>query len=301
MQDLFGLLLPDFLLIALGAALMHGTAFKRPVWEAAERLVYWVLFPALLFVSIVKSPISPAAAWPLALGGVGVVAVGVALSYGLRWAPGVPPGDHASAAQIGFRFNSYVALALSERLGGAGALAGMSLLVAVTVPLCNLAAVWPLARAGGQGYWGELRRNPLLLSTLGGLLANLAGVQLPEWMSAVLSRVGAAALPLGLMAVGAGLTLGGIRGLPVLRVGLLGVRHLVLPVVGLALALWLPLTPAHAQLLVVYAAMPTASSAYVLAVRMGGNGPLVAGLVTTSTALAWLSLPLALAAWRALA
>jgi malonate transporter and related proteins len=47
---------------------------------------------------------------------------------------------------------------------------------------------------------------------------------------------------------------------------------------------------------VAFAALPTASSAYVLAVRMGGNGPYVAGLVTVSTLLGMLSLPLALTA-----
>ena len=44
--------------------------------------------------------------------------------------------------------------------------------------------------------------------------------------------------------------------------------------------------------LVAFAAMPTASSAYVLAVRMGGDGAFVAGLVTVSTLLGMFALPL---------
>ena len=44
-----------------------------------------------------------------------------------------------------------------------------------------------------------------------------------------------------------------------------------------------------------FAALPTAPSAYVLAVRMGGQGAFVAGLVTVSTLLCALSLPLWLA------
>ena len=48
-------------------------------------------------------------------------------------------------------------------------------------------------------------------------------------------------------------------------------------------------------LVVGFAALPTASSAYVLAVRMGGNGAFVAGLVTLSTLLGMVSVPLWLA------
>ncbi|OIQ65920.1 hypothetical protein GALL_525150 [mine drainage metagenome] len=51
-------------------------------------------------------------------------------------------------------------------------------------------------------------------------------------------------------------------------------------------------------MLVLFAAMPTASSAYVLAARMGGDGPFVAGLVSLSTALGAVSVPVFLALVR---
>ena len=132
------------------------------------------------------------------------------------------------------------------------------------------------------------------------MLANLAGLQLPDLVLTTLSRIGAAALPLGLMAAGAGLRLGALRQAPGLTVGLLSIRHLALPAVAIGLAIQLPLPPAQQAVLVSFAAMPTASTAYVLAVRMGGNGAYVAGLVTVSTLLAVLGLPTALAALAAL-
>jgi malonate transporter len=46
------LLLPDFLLIVLGYWLCRHTALDRSVWDGVEQLVYWLLFPALLFVAI---------------------------------------------------------------------------------------------------------------------------------------------------------------------------------------------------------------------------------------------------------
>jgi len=119
-------------------------------------------------------------------------------------------------------------------------------------------------------------------------------VRLPELAGTTLSRIGAAALPLGLMAVGAGLRFGALKEAPWLAAGLMAIRHLALPVVGITLVLWLQLPPAQQAVIVAFSAMPTASSAYVLAARMGGNGGYVAGLVTVSTLLAMAGLPLAL-------
>ena len=295
MRDLL-LLLPDFLLIASGFVICRTTALDRTVWQAAERLVYYLLFPVLLFTSIVRNPLGPGEAAWLALAGLATVALGVALAYALaRW-PGVDARLHASGAQVAFRFNSYVALALAERLGGAAGVAHMAVLVAVCVPLCNVAAVLPLARHGGHHFGRELMRNPLIIGTLAGLLANLAGLRFPEAVETTLQRIGQAALPLGLMAVGAGLQLGALTAAPRLAAALLLIRHALLPAFALALGLWLGLPALQLSMLLVFAAMPTASSCYVLAVRMGGNGPFVAGLVTVSTLLGMLTLP----AWIAL-
>lgn len=294
------LLLPDFLLIVCGFLLCRYTALDRPVWEGAERLVYYLLFPVLLFNSIVNSPLQPAQTLSLAGAGVGVMLCGVALAYALRAWPGVDARLHASGAQVAFRFNSYIALALAERLGGTQGVAWMALLVALCVPIANVAAVWALARHGGHSYLRELARNPLIISTLAGLLANAAGVKFPEAVGTVLQRIGVAALPIGLLAVGAGLKLGGLRRGPVLAGALLGIRHVVLPAIGIGLGLALALPDAQRHVVVLFAAMPTASSAYVLAARMGGDGAYVAGLVTVSTLLGMLSIPVWLAVLQSL-
>jgi len=176
----------------------------------------------------------------------------------------------------------------------------MALLIALCVPLCNIGAVWSLARHGGHDTGRELLRNPLILATVGGLLANLAGLRLPGPVDVTLGRIGAAALPLGLMAAGAGLGFGSLGLAPRLSAGLLGIRHVGLPLLALGLAVALRLPPLQAQVLVAFAAMPTASAAYVLAVRMGGHGPFVAGLVTLSMLLCTVTLPLWLAVLQAL-
>ena len=293
-------LLPDFLLILLGWLLCRHTALDRSLWQGVERLVYYLLFPVLLFTSILRTPLQPAETAGLALAGVGTVALGIALALAIgRW-PGVDKRLHASGAQVAYRFNSYVALALSERLFGAQGLAWMALLIALSVPLCNVAAVWPLARHGGHSYPREIARNPLILGTAAGLLANAVGLVLPEAVATTLQRIGLAALPLGLMAVGAGLTLGGLRASPALASALLAIRHAVLPAAALVAVALLVLSPQQASIVVLFAALPTASSAYVLAARMGGDGVFVAGLVTVSTLLGMLSVPLWLSLQQAL-
>lgn len=299
MSDGF-LLLPDFLLIAAGYLICRHTPLNRPVWEGVERLVYYLLFPCLLFISIVRNPLNVQSDVPLAAGGLLVILTGVLLAYGLQLWPGVDRRLHASGSQTAFRFNSYVALAMADRLAGAPGVAWMALLVSVCVPVCNVAAVWPLARTGGHGYLRELVRNPLILATLGGLACNLMQVPFPDLFKVTLNRAGSAALPLGLMAVGAGLQLGALGESPRLAATFLGIRHLILPAVAIALGWILPLSTPQQMLLVAFASMPTASSAYVLAVRMGGHGPFVAGIVSVSTLLAMAGVPLSLELYRRL-
>jgi malonate transporter and related proteins len=285
------LLLPDALLILCGFVLCRYTTLNRPIWDAAEKLVYYLLFPVLLFNSIVRTPLQAGETLSLAGAGVAVVLAGVALSYALKLWPGVDARAHASGAQVAFRFNSYIALALAERLQGAQGVAWVALLVALCVPVCNIGAVFPLARHGGHGLARELSRNPLILSTVAGLVANLLGLKLPEAAALTLNRIGLAALPLGLMAVGAGLRLGALRDAPWLAAALLGIRHAALPLLALGLGHWLALSAGQRVMLLTFAALPTASSCYVLAARMGGHAAFVAGLVTLSTLVGMLSLP----------
>ena len=290
------LLVPDFLLILCGFLLCRYTALDRGVWDGVERLVYYVLFPVLLFNSIVKTPLNPGAAMDVVLSGWGITLAGVALAYALRLLPKVDARLHASGAQTAFRFNSFIGLALAERLGGPQGLAVVALLIAVCVPVCNLAAVWPLARHGGHTYGREIARNPLIISTVAGLVANLAGVHWPEPVATTLQRIGLAALPLGLMTVGAGLRMGELKVAPGLATALLAIRHLALPLVAIALTALLALPPAQRVVVVAFASLPTSSASYVLAARMGGNGPFVAGLVMVSTILCVFTVPL----WMAL-
>ena len=298
------LLLPEFSLILLGFLLCKFTPLNRSVWSQVDALVYYLLFPTLLFHSIIKSPLDLGAASRLVGAGWSVIAVGIALAYAIPWLPGlrghIPARDHAASAQVAFRFNSFIGLALAERLAGPAGSLEIAVLIGVCVPLVNIAAVWPMAHGGGRGLGRELARNPLIIATVSGLLANLAGLGLPEWLVPTFNRVGGSALALGLMAAGAGIQLGALARAKLLAVAVLSIRHLVLPLVALAAAYAFGLSHSQATILLAYAALPTAASCYVLASKMGFDGAYVASLVSLSTLLGMLSLPLALGVLRPL-
>jgi malonate transporter and related proteins len=296
------LLLPDFSLILCGYLVCRHTALNRTVWQQVESLVYFFLFPVLLFQSIVKSPLDLGAASRLIAAGLSMGIASIAMSYSLPHLPWVgrriDARDHAASAQVAFRFNSFVGLALAERLAGPQGLLLIAVLIGVCVPLFNVAAVWPMARHARTGLAGELLRNPLIIATVSGLAANLAGLSIPVWLEPAVSRIGAASLALGLMAAGAGMQFGTLTRAKTLTVGVLSVRHLFTPLAAMALARLFALDSAQTTVLLAFSALPTASSAYVLAARMGYNGPYVAGLVTLSTLLALASLPFALGILR---
>ncbi len=298
------LLFPDFSLILCGYLVCRYTALNRKVWDQVESLVYYFLFPVLLFSSIVRTPLDVQTASHMAAAGLSLGLAGIALAYSLPYWPWlrrhVDARQHAAAAQVAFRFNSFIALVLVERVAGAEGLLMIAVLIGVCVPLFNVGAVWPMARHAQRGFARELLRNPLILATLSGLTANLLGFQIPDWLLPTTNRIGQASLALGLMAAGAGMQLGQMRHAKALAVAVLGLKHLALPVLALAMALLWQLSPVQAQVLLLFSAVPTASSCYVLAARMGYDGAYVAGLVTLSTLLGMASLPFALgvlAAW----
>jgi malonate transporter and related proteins len=296
------LLFPDFSLILIGYLVCRFTALNRTVWEQVEALVYFLLFPVLLFHSIVKSPLDFKATSSLIGAGWALGLVGIGLAYALPHLPwigqAISKRDHAASAQVAFRFNSFIGLALAERLAGPPGLLMIAVLIGVCVPLFNVAAVWPMARHAKKGFVGELVRNPLIIATASGLAANFMGFSIPSWMEPTVSRLGAASLALGLMAAGAGMQLGALARAKTLAVSVLSIRHAILPMAAWGLSHLFGLSPLQTTVLLAFSALPTASTCYVLAARMGYDGTYVAALVTLSTLMGMLSLPFALGVLR---
>lgn len=289
------LLAPDFLLIAAGAALKRTQLLDATFWPGLERLVYFILFPALLFRSLARSPLAFGDAGRMIAIAYAFTIAGMLLSALARPVLRLPQPTFAACFQCGFRFNTYVAIAAASRIAGDAGVALISLLIGTLVPLVNVAAVGMLARGRDHHILRELARNPLILASLAGFAWQAAGAPLPDVVDHVLRLLGGAALPLGLLAVGAGLVLKrGTLGMAAIA-WWNGIKLVAMPAIALAAAYLLNLTPLERQIAVVMAAAPTAPSAYILAMQMTGHGAPVAVLISSCTLLAALTLPLWLA------
>lgn len=295
-------ILSDFALILAGLVLARAwpKAFDRAFWTGAEKLVYYVLFPALLFNAINSASFSLTT--DLVTLGVAVGAFLVAVAAGFAARPMLKPAPEvfASSVQTAFRYNSYIGLALAQSLFGARGVALLALIISVCVPLANLFAVFALARHAERGLAKELATNPLIIGTVAGLVTNLLGWTMPGIVQNLLGRLGGASLALGLLCIGAGLTLAAVQSQRLVLGYFSAVKLLLFPAVALALITVAGLRGVPAQVLMLFAALPTASSAYVLAARMGGNAAPVAFVVTLQTLLAMLTLPVWLATAQAL-
>ncbi len=294
------LLLPDFALILLGAGIRRWMHLGDHFWNGVEKVVYFILFPALLVNAILRTQLDVAAALPLLLTAFAAMSGGMVLGMLPRPFLRLPPLSYASMFQCAYRFNSYIALAVAGMLFGAPGIATMGLIVGAAVPLANLVSVWMLARHGEVGVWREVARNPLIWATASGFVLNLLGFVPPAPLQSFLGRLADASIALGLITVGAALRLGGSGaggpGGHFFAGWLLTVKLLLLPLLAWQVGQLAGLSNLYLQVVVLFAAMPTASSAYILAMRMGGDGKSVAWLISASTLASMLTLPL-WAAW----
>jgi malonate transporter len=289
------LLFPDFAIIALGY-LLRRFWLAPAAWATIEKLVYFVLFPCLLFFSVVSSNFDVNTVGAFALGGPAVIFTAFVLGWlGLLFS-NMGRVDFASGLQTAYRFNSYIGLALASRLGGQSAVANIAILLALGVPLCNVLAVGTMSKGGRLSAFVDILKNPLIIGTCLGIAAKLMGVQVPQPVMLTLERLAQAAVSLGLLAVGAGLVFSGLKGNWPVSVWWLAVKLLVSPLVAVLYGHFTGLSQEHTMVLLIFSAIPSASSAYILAARMGGNAPLVACLISMSTVGAAVTLPLVFAA-----
>ncbi|KJR40684.1 Auxin Efflux Carrier, partial [Candidatus Magnetoovum chiemensis] len=244
------------------------------------------------FFSVATSNFDVNTVGAFALGGPAVIFTAFLLGWSGLLFSNMGRVDFASGLQTAYRFNSYIGLALASRLGGQSAVANIAILLALGVPLCNVLAVGTMSKGGRLSAFVDILKNPLIIGTCLGIAAKLMGVQVPEPVMLTLERLAQAAVSLGLLAVGAGLVFSGLKGNWPVSVWWLFVKLLVSPLVAVLYAHFTGLGQEQTMVLLVFSAIPSASSAYILAARMGGNAPLVACLISMSTVGAAITLPL---------
>ena len=287
--------LPLFALICSGYGLYRTDLPDRAFWPAAEKLNYVLLFPALLVVNLADAPLDDPAI--LQLGG--AAALTILIAAGALWAGRalrpMPAARFGPVLQGTVRFNTYIGLALVASLLSQDGIAIAGVYLAVAVPLVNVLSVIALSGGRGVGIAALLRpivTNPLILGCAVGIAIALTGLPLPDIATRFLDLLAAASLPLGLLCVGAALRPRSLGGDTVTLLATSALRLLAMPALAVAMAAVLGLPRTEASVLVIFSAIPTAASAYVLTQEMRGDARLMAGLVTLQTMLSVLTIPL---------
>lgn len=294
-------LLPVVLLIGLGHALKRFAALDEGFWPQAERLSYYILLPVLFFHGLATAQIGDLPAGLLA--GVLILStlIVAALIVAARRLIRVDGAAFTSVFQGGVRFNNYIGLTMVSGLLGARGIAYAAICNAAIVPTVNVLCVLVFARYG-QVKLSPLHvlrqsvTNPLVVGCLGGLAWRMTGFALPPGLDPAMRALGGAALPLGLLCVGAALRFrtASAWAAPILISSAFKLAVMPLATFFAARALGLGATPTTVALL--YQALPTASSAYILARQLGGDAPLMAGITAAQTVMAAAAIPLALGA-----
>ena len=290
--QIFNALLPSFLMILLGGLVRRR--LSPEAWQGLDRLNFEVLFPALIFTA--------AASRPLAISDVATVAPAawaiLAAGFGLGWlARPLGPArflDFAGAWQTAWRFNTALGFVAVGALSRGGP-ALFAVVIGLAIPLANIFAVSALSRGSALGLGPTVRRillNPFLLASVAGVAVGLSGLTIPTPIHAPVDLLAQAAIPVALLSIGATMRWGALARLDRFSASLVAIRLVALPALTLVTARILAADPALASVLTLFAALPTASAAHVLAAGHGADRKLVATLIAQSTLLSALTLPI---------
>lgn len=298
-------LAPIFMLIVLGYGLSRTLLPNPDHWLGIEQLTYYVLFPALLIYTLARADLSSVPVF--GVGGALLLAVLVMSALCLALRPllasrlNIQGPAFTSVFQGAARWQTYIALAVAGNLFGYRGLALASVAMIAMIPMLNVTCVAVLAhyasprRLPPMALIKAIAGNPLTWACVVGLAVNLAHLPIPTALNDFVDALGRASLATGLLTVGAGLDPKALlrpTGAAIVAVTL---KLVVMPAIAIALALLFGVGGAGLVVVACCSAVPTASSAYLLAKQMGGDAPLMAEIITLQTAVAALTMPIALA------
>lgn len=276
--------------------ILGGLVRKRlseNAWQGLDKLNFEILFPTLLFVAASGRPVALSQVISIAPLAWSILLAGLAFGYLAR--PFGPERflDFAGCWQTAWRFNTALGFVAIGALAGGDA-AIFAVVVGMGVPMANVFAVAGLSRDGQLGFFGTLRRvalNPFLIASLGGVLVALTGWTIPAPILAPLEMLAQAAIPVALISIGATMNWGALAKLDRFTGIINATKLMILPSLVCLIAWIVGAEGPLVQVLIVFAALPTASAAHVLAAGFGADRKRVATLIAQTTLLSAVSLP----------
>ena len=295
---------PLIVLMALGGVLKRTLVRDDTIWSGLESIVYYVLMPALLFSKIAGANLSglPWAQLLLTLY-LPIIIMSVVAMAPMLWRDSLSRATRGSLLQGITRFNLYISLGVGVSLFDSQTMAVLALLSAAIVVLVNLICVGALVTLNSGHFKPkttliELTKNPLILACLAGALASVLSLQLPEFINLSIERLGQTALPLSLLAIGAGLSLSRFGANMPLNLYSSVMQLIAKPLIaaGLVWAVGLDLT--YGLIIVLLLATPTAPSSYILARKLGGDAESMASIIVFQTTVGLGTLLIMLSLWQ---
>jgi len=283
-------ILPIFFLIIIGYAIKQSPFLRDSFWEDAEKITYYLLFPALLISKVSVADLSQIDALPLILTLWSTVLLVSAIVFIVKPLLKINNAGFTSIYQGSIRFNTYIGLAIVSNLFGENGLVIAVIIAAILIPTVNLLLVLVLQKYNGQNSGKKILStlkniitNPLILGCLVGIGINLSNINLPSTIFKTLDILGSTALPIGLLSVGAALTINGLKSTlsPIMIASVIKLG--LFPAIAFMLASYFDLALQTKQILVIFSALPSASAAYILAKNMGGDFQLMARIITLQT------------------
>lgn len=289
MLNTFLAILPIFLLIVAGYLARRYFLTDDRFWKTADKVVYYLYCPSLLVLEISHADFDGGAtthALAATVGGTMIVAAFILIGQRIV---NVKNDLFTSIFQGGVRYNSYVFIALSQSLFGAEGVALSGVFVAYMIVVTNVMSVLLMNHYGTgdkksvAGSLLALVKNPLIIAALLGVVINLVGVSFSGAIRQFLAYLGNAATPLSLMSVGGGLVLGMQASRTIATAYATALKLLLLPICTFVLLKALGVSGISANIALLYAAVPCAGNAYILARQMGGDAETMASIITWST------------------
>lgn len=300
MAEVFGALAPTFILIALGHIVRAARIATAEQFGMVNRFGYFVLYPAFLFTLISGASFAGDDALPFLGGVLAGFAMLALLALGLRLVFSGDGPAYSSVFQGALRWNGFALLAAAPTLFGAQGAALIALAFGPLVLMLNILCVIVLARWGAaratsmRAVLDQIIANPLIIACAIGIAANLVGLRDLGYASDAIRLLGQAAMPIALVCVGAGLDFAALRAsLPKVAAASL-MRLVAAPALVWSACLATGAGPLHQAIAVGIASTPTAAASYTLAREMGGDARLMAAIITATTILSFITMPIAI-------
>jgi predicted permease len=293
-------IIPVFLIILCGYLCRHYQFPDEGFWRGAERITYFLLFPALLVSKMVTANLDGIDFIKPIIVVVLLFLIATMLFVLSKPLFGFKNREFTSIYQGGIRFNTYIGLAIVFSLYGSEGLVIAVVIASIMIPVINVFCVVMLEYyAGHEGKRQSKSRvftsvitNPLILACVIGMGINLLGFSLPQVIVETLNIFARAALPLGLLTVGAALTLTTIKSSVLPLIFSTAFKFVLLPAIAMALCFLWGVDPMVRNIILVLTTLPTATASYVLARQLDGDHELMATIISLQTLLAVIFIPL---------